>query len=41
MVTVNDINWKLPVVICNNSKKKSKTNVLETDFPKFFASPKF
>ena len=41
MVTVNDINWKLPVVICNNSKKKSKTNVLETDFPKLFASPKF
>ena len=42
MVSVNDLDWKLPVVICNSSKKKSKTviNVLETDFPKFFSSPK-
>ena len=37
MVTVNDANLKLPVVICSKKKLKTINNVLETDFPKFFS----
>ena len=42
MVSVNNVDWKLPVILCNNSKKPSKKvkNVLMIDFPKFFTSPK-
>ena len=42
MVSVNNVDWKLPVILCNNSKKPSKkvNNVLKIDFPKFFTSPK-
>ena len=43
MVSVDKVDWKLPVVICNNAKNpssKTVNNVQKIDFSKFFASPK-
>ena len=37
MITVNDANLKLPVVICSKKKSKTVKKVLETNFPKFFS----